>query len=442
MDNNLKQRDHFNSKWGFILACIGSAVGMGNIWLFPFRVGQFGGGAFLIPYFIFIALIGYTGVVEEMCFGRAMRTGPHGAFKKATQMRGSSSGETIGWIPVIGSLGIAIGYSIVVGWIIRFTVGAFTGSMLSAEDSGAYLGQIAGPFGSITWHTIAIVATFLIMIAGVSSGIEKVNKFMMPTFFLLFIILAIRAFTLKGAGAGYEFLFKTDFSRLLDIKTWVFALGQAFFSLSLAGSGTVVYGSYLSDDDDATSSAKYTATFDTIAAFLAALVIIPSVFAYNIEPSAGPPLMFITMPMVFKQMPLGSVFGIIFFVAVLFAGITSLINLYETPVELLQEKFKLSRMKSVIIVLAIGFIVGVFIEDADKLGKWMDIVSIYIIPLGALLAGIMFFWVCDKDFVLKEVNKGSNVPKLGEGYYNMGKYVYCGVTLIVYIFGIFYGGIG
>ncbi len=440
--SDIKKRDVFQSKWGFILACIGSAVGMGNIWLFPFRVGQFGGSAFLIPYFIFVALIGYTGVVEEMTFGRAMRTGPLGAFTKATRMRGNNSGKAIGWIPVLGSLGIAIGYTIVVGWIIRFTIGTFTGSMLGAENSGAYFGAIAsGNFASLGWHIAASVLIFAIMIAGVSSGIEKVNKVMMPIFFVLFIVLAIRAAFLPGAAAGYTFMFKPDFSKLTDIKTWVFALGQAFFSLSLAGSGTVVYGSYLSDEENAPSSAKLTAVFDTIAAMLAALVILPSVFAFNIEPNAGPPLLFITMPMIFKSMPGGSIFAIVFFVAVLFAGITSLINLYETPVELLQEKFKFSRMLSVLIIIVVGFAVGLAIEDGGALGNWMDVVSIYVIPLGALLAGIMFFWVCGKEFVMQEVNK-STIKQLGNGYYNMGKYVYCGITLIVYVLGVFYGGIG
>jgi len=434
-------RDQFSSQWGFILACIGSAVGMGNIWLFPFRVGQFGGAAFLIPYFIFVALIGYTGVVEEMCFGRSMRTGPHGAFLKATRMRGSDAGAVIGWIPVIGSLGIAIGYSVVVGWIIRFAVGAFSGSMLAAENSGAYFGTIAGPFSSLPWHIIAIVGCFIIMAAGVSSGIEKVNKVMMPTFFGLFVILAIRVATLPNAGAGYKFLFKTDWSELADIKTWVFALGQAFFSLSLAGSGTVVYGSYLKDDEDALTSAKFTAVFDTFAAMLAALVIIPAVFVYNLEPSAGPPLMFITMPMIFKEMPAGTLFSIIFFVAVLFAGITSLINLYETPVEMLQQKFKLSRKVALAVVLGLGLAVGLIVEDGNILGTWMDVISIYIIPLGALLAGVMFFWVCGKDFVLDEVSKG-RIKRASSAYVVQGKYIYCGLTLIVYILGIFYGGIG
>lgn len=438
---NGSNRDQFSSQWGFILACIGSAVGMGNIWLFPFRVGQFGGAAFLIPYILFVIVIGYTGVVEEMCFGRAMKTGPHGAFLKATHIRGSHAGAVIGWIPVIGSLGIAIGYTVVVGWIIRFMTGACTGSLLAAENSGAYFGAIAGPFASLPWHGITVGGCFIIMTAGISSGIEKVNKVLMPAFFVLFIILAVRVATLPKSAEGYAFLFQTDWRKLADVKTWVYALGQAFFSLSLAGSGTIVYGSYLNDNEDAPASAKFTALFDTLAALLAALVIIPAVFVYNLEPSAGPPLMFITMPVIFKEMPAGALFAVIFFTAVLFAGITSLINLYETPVELLQQKFKLSRKVSLAIVLGIGFAAGLIVEDGAVLGTWMDVISIYIIPIGALLAGIMFFWVCGEDFVQAAVSKGSRKP-VPKSYALQGKYVYCGLTLIVYILGIFYGGIG
>ena len=441
MANRVSIRDQFSSQWGFILACIGSAVGMGNIWLFPFRAGQFGGAAFLIPYVIFVAIIGYTGIVEEMCFGRAMRTGPQGAFFQATQRHGSNAGGFIGWIPVLGSLGIAIGYTVVVGWIIRFMVGSVTGTMLTAENNGAYFGVLAGAFSSIPWHFAAIAACFIIMAAGVSSGIEKVNRFMMPAFFCLFIVLALWVARLPQADQGYRFLFHPDWHALAHVKTWVYALGQAFFSLSLAGSGTVVYGSYLKDTEDAPASARFTALFDTLAALLAALVIIPAVFAYNLEPSAGPPLMFITMPMIFKEMPLGFLCAIIFFVAVFFAGITSLINLYETPVEMVQQKFKLGRKTSLALVLSIGFTVGLIVEDGSLLGTWMDIISIYIIPIGALLAGIMFFWVCGTDFVLDEVSKGRN-KRIGTLYAVQGKYLYCGLTLIVYILGIFYGGIG
>src|SRR5699024_2792644 len=241
----LETRDSFQSKFGFILACVGSSVGMGNIWLFPFRVGQFGGFAFLVPYFVCIVLLGFTGVIGEMTFGRAMRTGPLGAFKEAMERRGKKHGDLIGLIPIIGSLGIAIGYAVVMGWILRSLFGAISGAMINAPDSGAYFGEIAGPFGSIGWHLAAMILTLIVMNAGISKGIEKVNKVLMPAFFGMFIFLAIRVAMIPGASEGYSFMLNADWSALGDVKTWVYAMGQAFFSLSLAGSGTLVYGSYL-----------------------------------------------------------------------------------------------------------------------------------------------------------------------------------------------------
>lgn len=440
-NGELKSRDTFNSKIGFIMACIGSAVGMGNIWLFPYRVGQFGGAAFLIPYFIFIVLIGVTGIIGEMSFGRAMGTGPLGAFKKAFERQNKKYGDLVGLIPVMGSLGIAIGYAVVVGWILRFTVGAITGAVTSAPDSAAYFGQIAGPFGSIGWHFAGLALTFIIMLMGIANGIEKVNKVMMPAFFGLFIILAIKVMTLPGAIDGYKYLFIPKWGFLSDPKTWVYALGQAFFSLSLAGSGTLVYGSYLKKSEDIVGCAKNVAIFDSLAAILAAIVIIPSVFAFGLDPAAGPPLMFITMPNVFKLMPMGQLFAVVFFVAVLFAGITSLINLFEAPIEALQQKFKLTRGLCVAIIAAIGASVGLILENGDTLGTWMDVVSIYIIPLGALLAAIMFFWVCGSRFAREQAQLGRE-KKIGAWFEPMTKYVFCGLTIIVYILGIFYGGIG
>lgn len=434
-------RDVFSSKFGFIVACIGSAVGMGNIWLFPYRVGQFGGAAFLIPYIIFVILLGFTGVIGEMSFGRAMGTGPLGAFKKALERRGKKHGDLIGLIPVIGSLGIAIGYSVVVGWILRFTAGSITGSMINTQDSGAYFGTIAGKMGSINWHMLGLAITFIVMLAGISNGIEKINKVMMPAFYILFIILAIRVVTLPGAMEGYKYLFVPRWEYLGNPKTWVYALGQAFFSLSIAGSGTVVYGSYLKKTEDVVESAKYVAIFDTIAAMLAALVIIPSVFAFGMDPGAGPALMFITMPSVFKQMPMGQLFSIFFFIAVLFAGVTSLVNLFETPIETLQARFKLSRKTSVAVIALIGAVTGLFLEDGDMLGAWMDVISIYVIPLGALLSAIMFYWVCGPKFAREQVQLGCK-KELGSWFEPMTRYVFCGLTIIVYILGIFYGGIG
>lgn len=443
--NGKKEREVFGTRLGFVVACIGSAVGMGNIWMFPYRTGAFGGAAFLIPYFIFVILLGFTGVIGEMAFGRSMETGPLGSFGKAMEMRfgkkGKVPGKIIGIIPVIGSLGIGIGYSVVVGWFIKYLVSAFTGQLVKIEDMGSYFGNLAVDFGSIPWHMIGLALTFGIMLLGVNKGIEKMNKVMMPVFFIFFIALFIRVVTLPGAVEGYKYLFVPKWEQLGNIKTWVYALGQAFFSLSLAGSGTIVYGSYLRKDVNIVKCAKNVAFFDTCAALLAGVVVIPAVFAFGLDVAAGPPLMFITLPAVFQKMPLGWLFAIVFFVAVLFAALTSLVNLFETPIEALQQQFGLSRVISVGIVALISAVVGIFIESGNSVGAWMDAVSIYIIPLGALLAAVMFFWVCPKGFARKQVELGTD-KKLGKWFEPVTKYVFVGITLIVYVLGIFFGGIG
>ncbi len=434
------KRDTFKNRFGFILACIGSAVGMGNIWMFPYRVGECGGAAFLIPYFIFVFVLGFAGVAGEMAFGRAMGAGSIGSFRKATEMRGQKWGGFVGFIPTVASLGIAIGYSVVVGWILKFLTGSFLGELMTVQ-SEEYFGAIASNFGSVSWHMLALAITFVIMVFGISQGIEKVNKFLMPLFFGLFLILAIRVFFLEGSEAGYYFLLKPEWSMLAEPKTWIYALGQAFFSLSLAGCGTIVYGSYLKKDEDIISCARNVAIFDTLAALLAAFVILPAVFAFGMDPSAGPPLMFITMPKVFQQMPAGNAFCIIFFVAVFFAAITSLINLFETPVEAVQEKFKVSRGVAVLIVACIAVPIGVLIEGGDTVSSWMDLFSIYLTPVGALLAAIMFFWVCPKGFAREQVQMGRE-KKIGKWFEPMTKYVFVGLTIAVCVLGILFGGIG
>ena len=435
-------RDNFQSKFGFILSCVGSAVGMANIWLFPYRVAQYGGAAFLIPYFIFVVVIGIAGVACEMAYGRAMEAGPLGAFAKATKMRFGNTkiGTAIGIIPTLGSLGLAIGYSVVVGWIIKYLIGSLTGSAL-VGDTGAYFGAICGNFGSWPWHMIALAAAFGIMIFGVSNGIEKINKIMMPLFFCLFLILAVCVAFMDGSVAGYTYLLKPDWEQLVNPKTWVYALGQAFFSLSLAGSGTLVYGSYLKKSEDVISCAKNVAIFDSIASMLAALVVIPAVFAFDLDLASGPPLMFITMPKVFQMMPFGRLIMIVFFVAVFFAAITSLINLFEAPVEALQDKFRLSRPAAIGVIAVIAVAVGLVIENGDTVSTWMDVVSIYVIPLGALLAAFMFTWICPKGFALEQVQLGQK-KKIGKWFEYLVKYGFVGTTVVVYILGIVYGGIG
>lgn len=438
--------DGFDSKIGFILACIGSAVGMGNIWRFPILVSQWGGMTFLIPYFIFVIIIGSTGVIEEMTFGRATGFGPIGAFGVATERAGKSkkTGETIGLIPVIGSMALAIGYTCVVGWIIKYTFLAVTGGVYgmgqNMEIIGGTFDSTACAWGNNMWIVIAILVNFAIMAFGVSDGIEKANKFMMPILFILFLFLAIYIGTIPGASAGYKYIFTLNPAALADVKLWIFAFGQAFFSLSIAGNGTVIYGSYLSKKEDVADSARNVAIFDTIAALLAAFVIIPAMAAGGAELSkSGPGLMFIFLVNVMNGMPGGRIVGMLFFICVLFAGVSSLINLYEAPVATLQQQFRMNRLNAVCTIGAIGCAVAVCIQGI--VGEWMDVVSIYICPLGAFLAGVMFFWLCGKDFVLEHVNMGAKKP-IGGWFYPMGKYFYCALALLALIAGAALGGIG
>ena len=212
-----ESRDGFQSRFGFILACIGSAVGMGCIWLFPYRVGQYGGFAFLVPFLIFVIGLGFCGVIGEMAFGRAMGTGPVGAFKQALERRGKHFGSALGMISLIGSIGVTIGYTVICGWILRFLAGSVTGAMFDG-DSAAYFAEISGHFGSIGWHVLAVLITFWIMNAGISSGVERANKIVMPLFFLMFIGLAIFVSTIPGAEKGYAFLFNPDWSALANPK--------------------------------------------------------------------------------------------------------------------------------------------------------------------------------------------------------------------------------
>lgn len=440
----MKKRDSFNNKWGFILACIGSAVGMGNIWMFPTRVSMYGGGSYLLPYFLFVALISFTGVIGEMSFGRASRSGPVDAFGYACEIKWHrSAGELLGYIPVLGALAMAIGYTVVMGWILKYMVGSFTGATLAPSDAdgfGAEFGQMASSFGNNGWQIVALLIGMIILMFGIGQGIEKANRIMMPVFFILFAILGIYVAFQPGAIDGYRYIFRIDPVILANPKTWIFALGQAFFSLSVAGNGTLIYGSYLSDEEDIPAAAGRVALFDTIAALLAALVIIPAMATIGAQlDQGGPGLMFIYLPTLFKSMPGGCLIAIIFFVAVFSAGLSSLINLYEAPIATIQEKLHLERKTSCTVIAVFSLIVSICIQGI--VSDWMDVLSIYICPLGAGLAGIMFFWICGKSYVNVQVNKGRNKPFI-HLFLPVCKYIYCPLCVLVLILGISLGGIG
>lgn len=433
----MNKNGNFKSTVGFVLACVGSAVGMGNIWMFPYRLGQYGGAAFLIPYLIFIALFGLVGLSAEFALGRMAKTGTLGAYAYCWK---NKFGKYIGWLPLLGSLGIAIGYSVILGWVFRSIQGVLTNELLT-NDIPAFFTNMTQSFSNVPCHFLVLFVTCLLLFTSATNAIEKANKVLMPAFFILFIILAIRVSLFNGAIEGYNFLFVPKWEYLLNKETWIMAMGQAFFSLSITGSGMIVYGAYLKDDVDIPKASMQTAVFDTIAAMLAALAIMPAVFSFGIDPVSGPSLMFLTLPEVFKQMPLGNFFALFFFISVAFAGITSLINMLEAVCESWQNRFHISRKKAVLLCGIITFIVSVCIENGDIVGKWMDVVTIYIIPFAALLGAITIYYILGWNALKQELDKGRKKP-VGPTFKFLGKYVYVFLAIIILILGILYNGIG
>ena len=438
----MEHRNHggkFTSSLGFVLAAVGSAVGMGNIWLFPYRIGQYGGGAFLVPYFLFVALFSYVGLSGEFALGRLTGTGAMGSLDYVLRQRGRRGGKALGVIPLLGVLGIAIGYSVVVGWVLRYTAGALTGSILSPDPQG-FFQALAVDFGSIPWHLAAVVITVLILVLGVAAGIEKLSKIMMPAFFLLFLVIAVRVAFLPGAAEGYRYLLQPDWSYLLVPETWVMAMGQAFFSLSINGAGMLIYGSYMKKSESILRHAGMTALLDTLAALLAGFAIIPAVFAFGIDPTSGPSLMFVTLPQVFAQMPGGRLFALFFFLSVFFAGLTSLMNMLEACGEALSSTLRLPRSAALLLVGAAAFLPGMFLESLAGMGGWMDLITIYVSPFGALVVAVCLYFVLGVDRVRDELAIG------GRGrpgpFFGLAARFYVLLAAAVWVLSIRYHGIG
>ena len=464
-NETLQTRDGFKSQWGFILACIGSAVGMGNIWRFPIMVAKYGGMTFLLPYFLIVVLVGSSGVIEEFALGRRAQAGPIDAFGSCTEARSGNKklGQAIGLIPIVGALMLAIGYTVVMSWIFKYAFmsitgglyamgtdmgtigGTFGGAAPEAATLGEALGMMLGNgifgIGNGVWLLIGLVVALAIMAMGVANGIEVANKIMMPILFGLFLILAVYIGFQPGASEGYKFLFTLDPKGLLSPEVWIYALGQAFFSLSVAGNGSVIYGSYLPKNENIPTSALRVAFFDTVAALLAAFVIIPAIGASGFamgDVTPGPGLMFVYLVNILNGMPGGRIIGVIFYVAVLFAGLSSIVNLYEAPVATMQEQFKLKRGPAVAVIGILGAVVALLIQPWTS--QWMDVVSIYICPLGAALAAIMFFVVLPKEKALEEVNRGAKKP-IGGWFIPLG-YVFIFLCIAALVLGVKYGGIG
>jgi len=423
----------FSTRWGFILSAVGSAVGMANVWGFPAKMGSYGGGAFLVAYLFFVALFSAVGLSAEYAIGRRARTGTLGSYRNAWASRKpalGSAGRLVGWLPLAGSMCIAIGYAVIIAYVLKAFFNSLTGELMTVDTSAWFASFSGADYSVIPFHIIVVVGTLLTLLLGAKS-IEKSNKIMMPVFFIIFVVLAIRVAMLPGAVEGYKFMFTPRWDALKNPMVWVWAMGQAFFSLSVTGSGMIVYGAYLDDKEDVVHVAVRTAVFDTIAALVAALVIIPACFAYGLDVGAGPSLLFVTLPRILQDIPLGRLFAIILYTAMVFAGVSSLQNMFEAVGESLQHRFpKLNRQMVLILlgVVCLGF--GLHMEPIAKWGPWMDIVSIYIIPIGATLGALSWFWVMKKDDLLSEINKGTPRPH-GILWYSVGRWLYVPCALIL-----------
>ena len=435
-----EKRESFTGKIGFMLSCVGAAIGLGNIWLFSWKLGKYGGAAFLIPYFIFIALFAVVGLVGEISFGRMMKKGIFGLpeiikntkipFKKCLPV-----------IPIISVTGVFIFYVIVLGWVIRYFFSYLTGAINHVEY-GEYFGQLAGQTASIPWHVIGIVFSVVVISLGVVKGIEKINKIIMPLMFVIFLGLMVRSLTLPNAITGVHFLLQPDWSMLKDPMTWIMALGQAFFTVGLSGSALLVYGSYLGDDVNIFESVVQTCFLDTMAALMAGFIIIPAAFAFGLDAGAGPSLLFITIPAIFSHIPGGTFLGGIFFLSVIFAALSSAINQLEVPVESVMDRFEFSRKKSAVVVGVVALAIGLVLDlNMNYFGKFADFVSVILIPLGAVISLGIYFYCIDKNKVIAEINKGSNF-KTGSIIVWFGRYIFIPGTVIIIILGLIYGGIG
>ena len=429
----------FRSRWGFILASVGSAVGMANVWGFPNKMGSNGGGAFLLVYLLFVFIFSYVGLPAEFAIGRRAGTGTLGAYENAWATRGKAAGRVgriLGWLPLIGSMCIAIGYAVIITYVLKALVDSLLGTLMSTDPAGWFSAFSGTAFSVVPLHIIVVIGTLLTLFLGARS-IELSNKIMMPLFFLIFLVLAIRVALLPGTGEGYLFMLLPRWEALKDPLVWVWAMGQAFFSLSVTGSGMIVYGAYLSPQEDVVSVSQHTAFFDTVAALIASLVIIPACFSYGLDVGAGPSLLFVTLPTILQDIPAGRLFAVILYVAMIFAGVSSLQNMFEAVAESLLHRFPRLDRKLVLLLLCVLCLgLGLGMEPISKWGPWMDLVSIYIIPIGATLGAASWFFVMKKEELLAAVNTGSSRTR-GALWYAIGRYVYVPLAVILCCIALF-----
>jgi len=414
----------WSSRWAFIMAATGSAVGLGNIWRFPYITGEYGGGAFVLMYIGCVLLVGIPIMMSEVLLGRRGRQSPINTMVSLAEEEGlTSKWRYLGWMGVVAGFLILSFYSVVAGWTLEYIFQAGSGNFLTATD-----GEIGEIFDSLlrdpgqllAMHTLFMALTIIVVAMGVQSGLERAVKFLMPALFILLLIMVGYAMSTDGFQEGVYYLFYPDWSKL-SAEGFLVALGQAFFSLSLGMGAIMVYGSYLPDDASIANTSVSIALVDTLVAIMAGLAIFPLVFAYGLETGSGPGLIFVTLPIAFGQMPYGQIFGTGFFVLLLFAAWTSSISLLEPAVAWLVENRGISRARSATIAGFIAWTLG--IGSVLSFNLWQDyklfdktyfdimdyVTSNILLPIGGILIAIFTAWLMSIKAVVAELG-------LGEGF--------------------------
>ena len=447
----MSNRENFTSTLGIIAAAAGSAVGLGNIWRFPYIAGQNGGGAFLIIYILIVLILGVPLLMSEMMIGRRAQANVIGSFKKL----GPKSAIIIGIIGLLAAFLILAFYSTVGGWTIHYIYASINGEVFHTDYQNYFYNFKDNSFLPLVWQIVFLILTAIIILGGVKKGIENCSKVMMPMLVIMLIILLIRAVTLPGAGTGVSFFIKPDFSKVTG-ATFLAAMGQAFFSLSIGMGAMLTYGSYIQKNENLNFISTSTAITDTMVSILGGFVIFPTLFSFNVAPNQGPGLIFITLPAIFEQMPWGAGFSTIFFILLLIASLTSSISLLEVIVAVLKEELHWSRTFSTILTTILVIILGVFatlswntfqnIFLTTASGNKMYIFDIFdylssniLLPLGGLLIMIYVGWYLKKDVFYEELSAGvksKNTLALRPIIFFIVKYISPIVILLVFLNGI------
>ena len=445
-------RDSFGSRFGALVAMAGSAVGLGNLWRFPYLVGENGGAAFIIIYILISFIICLPIFVSEFVIGRRSQKNAYAAFR---DLSGGSAWRWVGLFTIMVPIIVLSYYIVIGGWSVEYLLKSLTFSF-SGEASRATMSSMFGNFVSSTWaplacHTVFLLASMLIVVIGIKDGIEKFSKVMMPLLFIIVVAIAIYSLMLPGASAGVDYLFRPDFSKI-DAKACASALGQAFFSLSL-GFGTIMtYASYVSKNDNIIAQSSATAGFDLMFALIAGLAIMPAVFAFGIDPQAGPGLVFETLPYIFSQMPAGGLIAILFFVALLVAALTSSISMLEVAVAYLVEEKQFSRVWACVTLFVVCWVLGALCSlsfgplssiriNGGNLFDFFDSLSSNVLmTLGSLFTVLFVGWRLKKTDIYDEFTNGGTLSKNAKIFgvlWFMIRYV-CPLAIIsIFLVGIF-----